>query len=148
MKVILLTDVKAQGKKGDVINVSDGYANNFLLKQKLAIIATGDNLKTLTAQNAKIEREKEQELLAAKEVAAGLEGKTVDVQIRAGENGKVFGSVTTKEISESFGKIGLNIDKKNIVLKEPIKVLGVYPVTAKIHAGVTATFNVNVVATK
>ena len=148
MKVILLEDVKAQGKKGDVINVSDGYANNFLFKNNLAKPATADTLNTLSLQNAKVEREKQQEKQKALDLAKKIEGSTVVVSIRAGENGKVYGSVTTKEVADAFLPLGLTVDKKNIVLKDTIKITGTHPATIKLFPGVSVRFNIEVTAKK
>jgi len=148
MKVILLEDVKPHGKKGDVINVSDGYANNFLLKNKLAKPATADTMNALNIHNAKIEREKQTEKQKAIELAKKIETTPLTVHIKAGENGKIYGSVTTKEIAEAFAKEGLVIDKKNIVLKDHLKITGIHAASVKLFPGVTVPFKVEVVAEK
>lgn len=145
MKVILLKDVKAQGKKGDVIEVSDGYAKNFLLKQGLAQVANVDNMNSLTIKNAAAARQKALEKQAAQELAEKLNGKTVTVEVKTGENGKIFGSVTAKEIAEAFVKAGYSVDKKQIVLKEGIKNIGEFKLTVKVYPEISATCYVKVV---
>jgi large subunit ribosomal protein L9 len=145
MKVILLKDVKAQGKKGDIIDVSDGYAKNFLIKQGLAQVANTDNLNSLTIKNAAAARQKELEKQAAIKTAAELKGKEVSLSIKTGENGKIFGSVTAKEIAEAFVKNGYKIDKKQIVLKDPIKNIGMFKITVKVYPEISAECFVNVV---
>ena len=144
MKVILLKDVKAQGKKGDVIEVSDGYAKNFLLKQGLAQVANVDNMNSLTIKNAAVARQKALEKQAAQELAEKLNGKTVTVEVKTGENGKIFGSVTAKEIAEAFVKAGYSVDKKQIVLKEGIKNIGEFKLTVKVYPEISATCYVKV----
>ena len=146
MKVILLQDVKSQGKKGDIINVSDGYANNFLIKQKLAAPATVDSINSIEIQKAKIAREQAEERKKAEDLAKQLKGVEVEVCIRAGENGKVFGSVTTKEIADALAAKGFSVDRKSITLKDNIKTVGQYPVTIKTYAGVSAAITVIVKA--
>lgn len=145
MKVILLKDVKAQGKKGDIIDVSDGYAKNFLLKQGLAKVATTDSLNSLSIKNAAEARQKALEREAAVKAAAALKDSEVTVSIRTGENGKIFGSVTAKEIADAFVAGGKQIDKKQIVLKEPIKTLGQFKITVKLYPEISAQCFVNVV---
>lgn len=145
MKVILLKDVKAQGKKGDIIEVSDGYAKNFLIKQGLAQVATTDSLNSLSIKNAAMARQKELEKQAAIQTAAELKGKEVSVSIKTGENGKIFGSITAKEIAEAFAKQGKHIDKKQIVLKDPIKNIGQFKITVKVYPEISAECFVNVV---
>ena len=145
MKVILLKDVKAQGKKGDVIDVSDGYAKNFLIKQGLAQVANADNINSLNIKNAAIARQKELEKQAAIKTAADLKGKEVSVSIKTGENGKIFGSVTAKEIADAFVKNGYKIDKKQIVLKDTIKNIGMFKIVVKVYPEISAECFVNVV---
>ena len=145
MKVILLKDVKAQGKKGDIIDVGDGYAKNFLLKQGLAQVATTDSINSINIKNAAAAHQKELEKQAAAKTAKELKGSEVTVAIRSGENGKIFGSVTAKEIADAFAKLGKPIDKKQIVLKEPIKTLGQFKITVKVYPGISADCHVNVV---
>ena len=145
MKVILLEDVKSLGKKGDVVDVSDGYARNFLLSRKKGVEATGKNLNDLKLKKANDEKVAAQNLADAKALAEVLEQKTVVVKLKAGEGGKTFGSASSKEIAEEAGKQhGLDIDKKKIVIDDPIKSLGTYEVKVKLHPKVTGTLKVKV----
>ncbi|MFS8500467.1 MAG: 50S ribosomal protein L9 [Caldicoprobacter sp.] len=147
MKVILLQDVKGQGKQGDVVNVSDGYARNYLFPKKLAIEATEQNLKALKEKKQAEIRRKEQELSEAQKLANALSGLTVVIKARSGSEGKLFGSVTNKEIADELKKQhGMDIDRKKIVLPEPIKSTGNYAVTVKVYPEVTATLTVKVEA--
>ena len=148
MKVILLKDVKAQGKKGDVIDVNDGYAKNFLIKQGLAQPATTDSINSLNIKNAAIARQKELEKQAALKLASELKGKEVTVSIKMGDNGRIFGSITAKEIAEAFVKAGKAIDKKQIVLKDPIKNVGQFKILVKVYPEISAECFVNVVPAK
>ena len=145
MKVVLLQDVKALGKKGDVVEVSEGYARNFLLTKKYAVEATPANLNTLKLQKANADKIAAEQLAEAKDIAAKLEKVTVTVAIKAGENGKTFGSVSSKEIAQELEKQGLEVDKKKIVLPDPIKEFGKYEVKVKLHKDVQANVKVNVV---
>ena len=147
MKIILLQDVKAVGKKDEIVEVNDGYAKNFLVKKGLAVIATpnkiNDNLQRKAAHDAKVEKER-QEMLA---LSKTLLGKTIDVKIRCGENGKIFGSVTNKDIADGLLAAGYpEIDKKKIIIKEPIKNLGVYEIEIKLYANIHTKINVNVIS--
>lgn len=144
MKVVLLKDVKGTGKKGEVKEVADGFAKNFLLKNGSAKVADASALNENKFQKDAQAYHKEQEFLAAKAVAKEIEGKTVELKIKCGENGKTFGSVTSKEISDALEKIGVKLDKKKIELKEPIKATGKYSVTARIYPEVSARFYVSV----
>ena len=145
MKVVLLKDVKGTGKKGEIKEVSDGFAKNFLFKQNLAKEATKSALaESKTQQNANAYH-KEVERQAALALAKQIEGKTVVLTIKCGENGKTFGSVTAKEVSEGLEKIGITLDRRKIEL-EAIKAIGTYTVIAKVYPGITAKFNVNIVA--
>lgn len=145
MKVILQQDVKGQGKKGQMVNVSDGYARNFLLPRGLAVEANNANVNTMNTQNAAKEHHKEMALKAAQELAAQIEGKTVTLTAKMGENGKLFGSITVKEIAEAIEKsLSVPVDKKKIDLKNAIKGAGVYTVTVKLHTAVSAQVNVAV----
>ncbi len=148
MKVILLKDVKAQGKKGDVIDVNDGFAKNFLIKQGLAKPATTDSINSLNIKNAAIARQKELERQAALKLAGELKGKEVTVSIKMGDNGKIFGSITAKEIADAFAKAGKAVDKKQIVLKDPIKNVGQFKITIKVYPEISAECFVNVVPAK
>ncbi len=144
MKVILLKDVKAQGKKGDVINVNDGYANNFLFKNNLAVPANQANVNTNNKQKEAEAKRIAEETAAAKALAAKLEDVTLEFAIEVGERGKAFGSISAKEISEELAKKGYEVDKKSIVLDAPIKRIGSYEVSLKLYKGVTGKLKVNV----
>ena len=147
MKVILLQDVKSKGKKDDIINVSDGYARNFLLPKNLAVETTPKNLNDIKLKKANEAHIAAEELAAAKEEAGRIEKASVTLKIRAGEGGKTFGSVTSKEIAEAAKEqAGLNIDKKKIVLPDPIKAVGAYKITIKLHPEVSTELAVNVEA--
>lgn len=141
MKVYLLEDVKSHGKKGDIIEVNDGYAKNFLIKKKLAVQATNQVINEVNQKKASEQRKYELEKAEAIKLAERLNGNTVKMQIACGENGKMFGSVTAKEISEALLKAGYDIDKKKVNLKENIKNLGTYSVEIKVYANVNATIN-------
>lgn len=145
MKVLLLQDVKAQGKKGEIVEVNDGYARNFLIKKGLAKEATAAVVNETNQKNAQEAKKKAAELQAAKDIAAKLDTKEIEVAIKTGENGKFFGSVTSKEIADALLAIGYDIDKKKISIKDAIKALGVYGVEVKIYPGVSFTINVKVV---
>ena len=147
MKVILLQDVKTLGKKGESVNVNDGYARNFILKKNLGLEATGKNLNDLKLQNRNAEKVAKEKLEAAQKLAKDLEDKSVTVKIQAGVEGKVFGSISSKEIAlEAKKQLGLEIDKKKIVIPDAIKSLGTYNVNIKLHKDVTATLAVKVEA--
>lgn len=147
MKVILLEDVKSLGKKGEIVNVNDGYARNFILPKKLGLEANGKNLNDLKLQQqnqAKVAKEK---LEAAQALAKDLSDKSITVKIQAGVEGKVFGSISSKEIAlEAKKQLNLDIDKKKIVIPDAIKSLGTYNVNIKLHKDVTATLAVKVEA--
>ena len=145
MKVILQQDVKGQGKKGELVNVSDGYARNFLLPRGLAVEANNANVNTMNTQNAAKAHHKEMALKAAQDLANSIEGKTVTLTAKMGENGKLFGSITVKEIAEAIEKnLGVAVDKKKIEMPNPIKGAGVYTVTVKLHTAVSAKVSVAV----
>ena len=147
MKVILLQDVKTLGKKGEIVNVNDGYARNFILKKNLGLEAPGKNLNDLKLQNRNAEKVAKEKLEAAQKLAKDLEDKSVTVKIQAGVEGKVFGSISSKEIAlEARKQLGLEIDKKKIVIPDAIKSLGTYNVHIKLHKDVTATLAVKVEA--
>lgn len=146
MKVILTQDVKAQGKKGDVVNVSDGYARNFLFKNNLAIEANDANMNILNRQKAAERQRKAEEKAAALELKKQLDATTVNVPIKTGENGKLYGALNSQNIADALKGLGIEIDKRKIVLTAPIKMLGVHKVTVKPYAEVTATLTVNVTA--
>ena len=146
MKVILLEDVKALGKKGDVKEVNDSYGHNMLIKKKLAVEATKSNLNDLKLQNKHADKLAAENLAAAKQLAEDLKDKEVEVKIKSGEGGRTFGSVSTKEISEAAKKqLGLELEKKKMQLSEPIKALGYYDVPVKLHPKVTGSLRVHVV---
>lgn len=146
MKVILLQDVKAQGKKDQIVNVSDGYASNFLFPKNLAIEATPDNLAKLKAKEQKMANEKEKQKQDAKDLAEKLKKLTLNIKVKAGENGKIFGGVTPKEISESLNsQHNIDIDKKKINVKEPIKALGNYTVEVKLYEGIVANLTIAII---
>ena len=137
MKVILLQDVKAQGKKDDVIEVNDGYARNFLFPRKLAVEATKSNMNELSNRKAAENFKAAQELKKAQEQGEALNGKIITIYQKTGAGEKLFGSVTAKEIAEAIKKItNIDVDKKKISLEEPIKSLGEYKAEIKLHANV------------
>ena len=143
MKVILLADVKSLGKKGEIVNVSDGYARNMLFPKKLGVEATPKNLNDLKLQNQNREKVAAENLAAAQRFAKDLEKVTVEVKIKVGEGGRMFGSVSTKEIAEAAKKqLNLDIDKKKMVLDTPIKCLGVTMVPVKLHPQVVGQLKV------
>lgn len=143
MKVILLEDVKALGKKGEVVNVSDGYARNMLLPKKLGMEATAKNMNDLKLKKGHDDKVAEEKLEASRSFAKELESKEVHVSIKVGEGGKTFGSVSTKEIAEAAkSQLGYDIDKKKMQLPNPIKELGTTQVAIKLHPKVTASLKV------
>lgn len=145
MKVILLQDVKSLGKKGEIVTVSDGYARNMILPKKLGVEATGKNLNDLKLQNQHAEKVAQEQLEAAKELTEQLKDKIVEVKIKAGEGGRTFGSVSTKEIAAAAKEqLGLDIDKKKLSLEDSIKALGTYEVNVKLHSKVTGMLRVKV----
>jgi large subunit ribosomal protein L9 len=145
MKVIFLKDVKGQGKKGEVKNVSDGYAQNFLIKQGLAVEANQTAVSTLNAQKKKEERRAVEELEEAKKLKEQIEKITVELSAKSGEGGRLFGSITTKQISDELQKkFNLKIDKRKMELNDAIRTLGHTKVPVKLHSEVTASLNVHV----
>ena len=143
MKVILLEDVKSLGKKGQVVNVSDGYARNMILPKKLGIEATAKNMNDLKLKKAHEEKVAQENLDAAKAFAEELKAKEVTVTIKVGEGGKTFGSISTKEIAEAAKKqLGYDLDKKKLVLPNPIRQLGTSAVPVKLHPKVTGELKV------
>ncbi len=144
MKVVLLQDVKGKGKKGELCNVSDGYARNFLFPKKLAIEADNAALNELKNREESAAHHKKEEIAAAKETAAKLDGKTVSITAKAGAGGKLFGSVTSKEIAaEIKAKLGIEIDRKKMNVAD-IKNFGDYTAEIKLYQGITAKITVNV----
>lgn len=144
MKVIFLKDVKGQAKKGEVKNVSEGYARNFLLPRGIANPANDANMKQLTQQHVAEGKRKEKDKEAAEKLAKKIEALSVDMKVKAGEGGKLFGSITNKQIAEELAKHKIKVDKRKIEMSEPIRTLGVTQVPLKLHPEVTATVNVNV----
>ena len=145
MKVILLQDVKTLGKKGEVVEVNDGYARNMILPKKLGIEATGKNLNDLKLQNIHADKVAQETLEKAQEFAKELEDKVVEVKIKCGEGGKIFGSVSTKEIAAAAkAQLGLTLVKKKMQLEESIKTPGYHDVPVKLHTKVTGTLRVKV----
>lgn len=145
MKIILLQDEKKLGKKGDIIEANDGYARNYILPKKIGVEANSKNLNDLKLQKANNEKLEQERLDSAKELAATLETKKVVVKMKAGEGGKAFGSVSSKEIAaELKTQTGIEIDKKKLVLPEAIKNFGTFEVSVKLHPAVTATLRVQV----
>lgn len=146
MKVILQENVKSVGKAGEVVNVSDGYARNFLLPKGLAVQADKKAMDALNQKNEKLKRDGEKKLAAAKELAKQLEDKGITVAMRAGSGGKAFGSVSGKEIAQAAkDQYDLEIDRKKILLNEPIKSFGEFEVPLRLHPEVLANLKVQVV---
>ena len=145
MKVILLQDVKSLGKKNEVVEVSEGYARNMLIKKKLGVEATAKALNDLKLQQQHADKVAAENLAEAQKLAEQIKGWLVETSIKTGKDGKTFGSVSSKEIAESAkAQYDYTIDKKKIVLDEPIKALGTYEVKVKLHPQVTAILRVHV----
>ncbi len=145
MKVLLKQDVKGSGKAGDIINVNDGYARNFLFPKDLAVPADAQTINNVRTQKAALQHKKDVERQRAKELTDQVSGLTVKVKVKAGENGKIFGSVTSKEISEALKEqYGLTVDKKKISIAEPIKFTGITEVSAHMYENSDAKFKVEV----
>ena len=145
MKVVLLEDVKSLGKKGEIVEVSEGYARNFIIPKKKGVEANNENLNTLKLQKANEEKIAKEKLEAAKELAAKLNEASVSLTIKGGKDGRTFGSVSSKEIEEAIkSQLGLEIDKKKLVIAEPIKTFGNHEVKVKLHKDVTAALKVKV----
>lgn len=143
MKVILLEDVKSLGKKGEIVNVNDGYARNFILPKKLGLEANGKNLNDLKLQKANEEKVAKEQLDAAKELAKKIEAGQICLAIKFGEGGRSFGSVSTKEIAVAVKEqMTLDVDKKKVQLKDVIKTVGTHTVPVKLHPKVTAQLKV------
>lgn len=146
MKVILIEDVKSLGKKGEIVSVSDGYAKNKLIPGKLALEANGKNMNDLKLQKQHEEKVAQENYEAAQALAKELEGKVVKVSVKSGEGGKVFGSVSSKEVAKAASdQLGLELDKKKMQMDEAIKTLGYHDVTIKLHPKVSAVLRVNVI---
>lgn len=146
MKVILLEDVKALGKKGEIHEVSDGYARNFIIPKKKGVEATPDNLNSLKLKKANDAKIAQENLEAAQQLAKELEGKTIVIPVKVGEGGKLFGAIASKEIAAAVKEqTGLDLDKKKIVLSDPIKALGDRSIKVKLHKDVAAELKVSIV---
>lgn len=146
MKVILKQDIKGVGKKDQVINAADGYARNFLFPKKLAVPADSGNMNNLKAKNESIAYRKGEDLKEAKEIAEKMKSITVKIEVKAGDNGRLFGAVTAKEIAEALKRdFNIIVDKKKVLLSESIKVAGVSKVDIKLNEGVMAKVTVMVV---
>ena len=147
MKVILLEDIKGVGKKDDIINASDGYARNFLLPKKKAVEANNENLAKLKSKNESKAYRKELDIREANKIAEKINKMTLNMKVKAGENGKIFGGVTTKEIAECLKKeYDIEVDKKKILLSETIKTIGRFSVEIKLYEGIIAKLIVNVIS--
>ena len=147
MKVILLDNIKGVGKKDEIINASDGYARNYLLPKKLAVEANAENMSKLNNKKESAIYKKDQEKQNAEELAKKLKGIMLKIKVKAGENGKIFGGVTSKEISENLkSQYNFAVDKKKIELKDTIKTLGSFNVSIKLFEGITADLRVEVIS--
>lgn len=147
MKVILQQEVKKLGKKGDIVEVSEGYARNFLLPQKLAIPATNNNINDVKQKKASEERKRQQQLDEAKVLAAQMAKVEVTIPVKTGEGGKLFGSVAGKDVAEALvAQHGIEMDKRKIELKDTIKALGTYQAVIRLHPEVTTKIQVHITA--
>lgn len=147
MKVILLDNIKGVGKKDEIINASDGYARNYLLPKKLAVEANSENLSKLNNKKEAANYRKDVEKQNAEELAKKIKGIMLKIKVKAGENGKIFGGVTSKEISENLkSQYNFIVDKKKIDLKETIKTLGEFNIDIKLYEGVVASLRVEVIS--
>ena len=145
MKVILTSDVKAVGRQGEIMEVKDGLARNFLLPKKLAIKATPGNLKLWEQKSSSLRKKEDKLREDASRLASKIEGTKITIPVKVGEEEKIFGSVTTQSISDALGELGYEISKKQIDLEHPIKTLGTHDVTVKLHQDVSANISVDVV---
>lgn len=146
MKVILKEDVKNLGLAGSIVNVADGYARNFLIPRNLAVEASTKNVKALEQERKRIEEAARKAKEMAQEISKRLSSITLQIKAKAGEEGKLFGSITNADISEALKKEGFDIDKRRIVLEEPIKRLGSYTVNVKLHQEMTVPVNINIIS--
>lgn len=147
MKVILKADIKGVGKKDQVINASDGYARNFLFPKNLAIEANSENMSKLKSKNDSIAYQKEQDMKNARQIAEKMSKILLKITVKAGENGKIFGGVSAKEIADNLNKeYNIKVDKKKIDLKETIKTLGVTNVNIKLYEGISGNLKVDVIS--
>jgi large subunit ribosomal protein L9 len=146
MKIILLQDVKNVGKKGQLVEASEGYAKNFLIPRKLGVEATKSNLNDLELKKKSEEKRKQEELAEAQRIGKELEDKVVTISVKTGENGKLFGSVTNKEVAEEIiRQTGIKLDKKKVSIGDPIKMLGERTATVKLHPKVTVEVTIKIV---
>ena len=145
MKVVLLKDIKNKGKKGDIITVNDGYAQNYLIPNGIAIPGNASNINEANQAKQANAYKEEQNIKQAKELANKLKDLQTTIKVKSGANGKIFGSVTNKEVAEALAKNGYNIDKKKIEI-DSIKSLGVYSVKIKLYTGVSTNIKVSVIA--
>lgn len=146
MKVILLTDIKGVGKKDQILNASDGYARNYLLPKKMAVEANDENRNKLKAKQASFEHKKGLEKEQAKQTAQKMNGILLKLPVKAGENGKIFGGVTAKEIADNLSsQYNITIDKKKIELKETIKTIGTQEITIKLYDGVVGKLKIDII---
>ncbi|GAB6162599.1 50S ribosomal protein L9 [Desulfothermus naphthae] len=145
MRVILRTDIEKLGKLGDVVDVKPGFARNYLLPKRLAMLATPSNLKIFEHEKKKLEERLNAERFKAKELADRLESEKIEIQVRVGEGDKLYGSVTSSNIVDELAKRGYEIDRKKVELDKPIRSLGEYQIPVKLYPGVVATLNVSVV---
>ncbi len=146
MQVILKEDVKSLGKMGDIVNVKDGYARNYLIPKGIAVIADTRNIKALEHEKRKIQEAARRARASAEELASRLSSVKIVIGAKAGEEGKLFGSITAMDIADALKKEGFDIDKKKISLGEPIKRIGSYSVSIKVHPDVSSQINVDVVS--
>ncbi|AMJ42190.1 50S ribosomal protein L9 [Anaerotignum propionicum] len=146
MKVILLQDVKSVGKKGELVNASEGYAKNFLFPKKLAVEATKSNLNDFELKQKSEEKRKQEELESAQKIAENLKDQVVTIKVKTGGNGKLFGSVTNKEVADAIvEQTKQDIDKKKVSIGDPIKMVGERTATIKLHPKVTAEVTIKIV---
>jgi large subunit ribosomal protein L9 len=148
MKVVFLQDVKGQGKKGEIKEVSEGYAHNFLIAKGLASPATKGTVTQLDNQKKAEQRKKDQEKADAEALGVKLGELTIQIKAKAGEGGRLFGAITNKQIAEALEKLSIKIDKRKLVLEDPIRTLGVTQIPVKLHPQVTASLNVQVLEQK
>ena len=145
MKVILKQDVKGLGKKDEIVNASDGYAKNYLIPKGMAVVASTGNVNEAVNKQKAVAEKKQRELDTAKEFAAKLDGKTVAIKAKVGESGKLFGAISNKDIADAIkNQYKIEIDKKKIVLNDPIKTAGNHDVEIRIYAGVVTKVNVKI----
>ena len=145
MKVILQQDIRGKGKRGQMIEVSDGYARNYMLPRKLAVEATADNVNTMRMNDKAMQEKRQREREEASAIAARMRDLTVTVFAKGGGAGRLFGSVTNQEIADALAKTGIKLDKRKIIIAEPIKNVGTYTVTCKLGYEISAPLTVKIV---